>query len=625
MSEPDSNTEHSIQNAKNKNEVIACMNTARRLEDIKEIAESLPALILENAINYENLFDPQDFENMNRRDSVRWGYLLGCSLGPVDVGADWIWSIYNKFTQGKEGNGSLHMILEGIDNWMITWPDRTTALLNHAQMPASPDNPIVRMSLFALMKIDMNEALQNALKLIDDPRPNVSEGAIATLGRLTEPTSEDVAGKALVKLFDDSGTPDATRKGGYALKAMLNFRTPPKPSTKNVTQEITPPREHPLFDARIQQAIEGSDEIKQAELYSSLFRSPNAFTADQREALFMSIHAVPANQVQTIQDAGMALYGLDPVLNFESLLRYLKAFLSTKHGRSFRELYHLDGKFVDSGEEIPFAYAAEMLVAGDIGVGKAVPDLFEPLDLKTHILELEGRPWKTETDANSRRWEPEELAYLVRRSIGYLFMQHGAAVSLMAAALAELVVLSKPRTNAGKHAKAHLDEALEAIEHIWLRSYPTDVSLFEEIAKQRPIIKNVVLQLKRNTKTYVDSISALAMNKAMRPSSSQRQIQLERRRLESKKIQQSAHEQSIFASIMQKSVILYGEGILRQVTAQSGQPPERVVTPMSVIETSASSPRRSILHPVHFNFQLIQLRLERPPIPDKRALDCEDG
>tara|TARA_R110002020_G_scaffold412075_2_gene621657 strand:+ start:1945 stop:3822 length:1878 start_codon:yes stop_codon:yes gene_type:complete len=625
MTKPDCCDKNNIKNATSNSEVVAVFTAAKCLKDIKVIAETLPELILTNAVDYKQLFNSQDFENMGRRDSVRWGYLLGSSIGQVDVDANWVWSIYDKISSGGESNSSLHFILEGIDNWMMAWPNRTSTLLSHAQMPASPDNPIVRMSLFALVKIDMNEALQNALKLIDDPRPNVSEGAIATLGRLTELTSEDVAAIALAKLFDDSGTTDGTRKSGYALKAMLNFRTPPKSSTKNVTQKTTPPREHPLFDARIQKAIEDCDEIKQAELYSSLFRSPNAFTADQREALFMNIHAIPANQVQTIQDAGMALYGLDPILNFENVLRYLKAFLSTKHRRSFGELYHLDGKFADSGEEIPLAYAAEMLVAGDIGASKAVPDLFEPLDLKTHILELEGRPWKTETDANSRRWEPAELAYLVRRSIGYLFMQHGAAVSLMAAALAELVVLSKPRTNAGKHAKAHLDEALDAIEHIWLRSYPTDVSLFEEIAKQRPIIKNVVLQLKRNTETYVGSISALAMNKAMRPSSSQRQIQLERHRLESKKIQQSAHEQSIFASIMQESVILYGEGILRQVAAPSGQPPERVVTPMSVIETSASLPRRSILHPVHFSFQLLQLRLERPPITDKRALDCEDG
>ena len=625
MTGPDSETKQSIENAKSNHDVIACMDAAGRLEDIKVIAEALPDLMMTNAVDYTYLFDSQNFENMGRRNSVRWGYLLGSSIGKVDVDANWVWSIYDKISSGSESNSSLYFILEGIDNWMMAWPNRTSTLLNHAQMPASPDNPIVRMSLFALLKIDMNEALQNALKLIDDPRPNVSEGAIATLGRLTEPTSEDVAAKVLVTLFDDSGTPDATRKSGYALKAMLNFRTPPKPSTKNVTQEIPSPREHPLFDDRVQQAIEGSDVIKLAELYSSLFRSPNAFTAGQREALFMNIHAVPANQFQTIQDAGMAPYGLDPVLNFENVLRYLKAFLSTKHRRSFGELYHLDGKFADSGKEIPLAYAAEMLVAGDVGVGKAVPDLFEPLDLKTHILELEGRPWKTETDANGRRWEPEELAYLVRRSIGYLFIQHGAAVSLMAAALAELVVLSKPRTNAGKYAKAHLDEALDAIEHIWLRSYPTDVSLFEEIAKQRPIIKNVVLQLKRNTKTYVDSISALSMNKAMRPSSSQRQIQLERRRLESKEVQQAAEAQSIFASIMQKSVILYGEGILRQVAVQSGQPPQRVVTPMSIIETSASLPRRSILHPVHFSFQLMQLKLERPPIPHKSAIDCEDG
>lgn len=623
MSTPDSSEINNIKNATSNSEVVALFTAAKGLEDIKVIAETLPNLMMSNVVDYIHLFDSQNFENMGRRDSVRWGYLLGSSIGKVDVDANWVWSIYDKVSSGSESNSSLHFILEGIDNWMMAWPNRTSTLLNHAQMPASPDNPIVRMSLFALVKIDMNEALQNALKLIDDPRPNVCEGAIATLGRLTEPTSEDVAAKALIKLFDNSGTTDVTRKGGYALKAMLNFRSPPKPSTKNVTQKATSPREHPLFDARIQQAIESCDEIKQAELYSSLFRSPNAFTADQREALLMNIHTVPANQVQTIQDAGMALYGLDPVLNFESVLRYLKAFLSTKHRRSFGELYHLDGKFADSGEEIPLAYAAEMLVAGDIGVGKAVPDLFEPLDLKTHILELEGRPWKKETDANSRRWEPEELAYLVRRSIGFLFMQHGAAVSLMAAALAELVLLSKSNTKAGKRAKAHLGEALDAIEHIWLRSYPTDISLFEEIAKQRPIIKNVVLQLKRNTKTYVDSISALAMNKAMRPSSSQRQIQLERHRLESKKIQQAAHEQSIFASIMQKSVILYGEGILRQVT-QSGQFPERVVTPMSVIETSASLPRRSILHPVHFNFQLGQLRLERPPVPHKTVLGSED-
>lgn len=569
------------------------------LAAVRALGRELPSLVEKGIVSYLAVFDAADIINVDRRARVQWSYLLKESLPAYDADPPWVWKTYLAYSAAHKTQGAMHAVLDGIEGWMAAYPHRQQPMLSIAIGNGVSDSPIPWLVMRAMVNSDAPAALAAALALTDDPRAQVRAGAIATLGQLVGNTEvKDEPADRLLALFDRAEDEEISNESrALALRAMLSHLE-------------TASKRRSDFNSRVDAALSQSEANLRYQLYDSLFRQKTALTKSQSQALFSTMSEIAPEDRGTMEAAGMALYGLDPIKDRAEILSHLSTFLASQRGRKLEELYFIDSRISDAGPEIPYFYAADMLVDGRFRVANAVSDLFGPIDETIGVLDFEDPRW---TDGKASRWTPEQLGYLVRRSVAFLFFSHGPAVSLMGSALARLADLVRAGGKGTANAKRHRDDSIDFIQHIWLRCYPGDIDLFEAFASQCPCAKTLVQKIKRDLAAYQTAVFELPPNKAFRRSAHEEQVQSEQWRQRQVAISNVANKTSIFADIMSKRVLLYGDSAMMNAPTLGTEPERDIVTPMHTFETSMALPRLEILHPVKFGRLLYRLRSEAPP------------
>lgn len=191
----------------------------------------------------------------------------------------------------------------------------------------------------------------------------------------------------------------------------------------------------------------------------------------------------------------------------------------------------------------------------------------------------------------------DEQVFLCKKSVGYLFLQPVIAASV-------LVSVLRVCTN------SVASQVVRLLFDPLLRNYSGKIRDYLESIKEGDPAYSRTQEALRHGDQYLDGLKSVGDIKELHPSERQRQIQRIRSVDEMRKVRKDAMKQSIFASLVKRSVILYGKRSITYVEGPDGQrsPMEMELKPHSV---SFELPRMQVVDPVGLDFVLFMLRAER--------------
>jgi hypothetical protein len=228
---------------------------------------------------------------------------------------------------------------------------------------------------------------------------------------------------------------------------------------------------------------------------------------------------------------------------------------------------------------------------GDPHVCSEIHSLFPPLDQSIYDFDL--GPFSLRDD---------EALYLSRKVFGYMSYMHGPAVSLLSACLRRLQGTGRPALE-------------EAIIDFWLRNYPNDLALFDQILVDHPWdgLGASIGRMRECVEAYQGALEELPRNRALEPSSSERRVQADIRADRQREITKVSHKNSIFASLMTVSTILYGRASITYTYAGPDEKPVRRAVPFTSHSIKTANPQMDVLHPARLNYLVWNFRSERRP------------
>jgi hypothetical protein len=194
---------------------------------------------------------------------------------------------------------------------------------------------------------------------------------------------------------------------------------------------------------------------------------------------------------------------------------------------------------------------------------------------------------------------PQQLFFLCRKAIGWLFPYPVACCSIIVSVL--------------RAADTELSESIsELLFDPMLVSYAGEAKAYlEDIRVPDSAYGAVRYALAKADKFYAD-LEAIGVIKELQPSDYQRDVQRQRSLDQAKEIQKQAESQSIFLSTgaVHRTVILYGRRSLTYVTGYDGTR-QAVEMDLQTISTSWELPRRDTLDPVGLSYMLRVFQVER--------------
>lgn len=216
---------------------------------------------------------------------------------------------------------------------------------------------------------------------------------------------------------------------------------------------------------------------------------------------------------------------------------------------------------------------------------------------------FEGQMHERELDIDFSYFalNPDDFPYLARKAIGYLFLQPLTVASIIVS-----LVRSAPSSK-----RQELEDLL--FDPMLLNYGGFAKALLEPVSKRkgdraRKVAGNALARIK----SYLDDLNAARDITELEPSERQRQIEWQRHSDTMAEAYRHADEKSIFASIVTKVVVLYGNRSVSYVRHPK-QETRRIETKMHSHGVSFEMPRIEIVDPVGLQKMLLSFRSEERP------------
>lgn len=216
---------------------------------------------------------------------------------------------------------------------------------------------------------------------------------------------------------------------------------------------------------------------------------------------------------------------------------------------------------------------------------------------------FEGQMHERELDIDFSNFalNPDDFPYLARKAIGYLFLQPLTVASIIVS-----LVRSAPASK-----RQELEDLL--FDPMLLNYGGFAKALLEPVSKRKgDHAKKTAANALARIKAYLADLHAARDITELEPSERQRQIEWQRHSDTMAEAYRHADEKSIFASIVTKVVVLYGNRSVSYVRHPQ-QETRRIETKMHSHGVSFEMPRIEIVDPVGLQKMLLSFRSEERP------------
>lgn len=474
-----------------------------------------------------------------------------------------------------DGSGSNHALDQAFEAWCDTHRSAVPDFVRSIK-DKDVESAYLHAMLIRLWRDAPEDAIEFAVSFSRNPRDDMRSQAIFALGGFDYRNAAD-AEPAIVRLLELLPTSDPSDARAAILASCSLVRKP-----FGVDMRIV--------DALRSDGIAGDVERRRLLISGLLGRGGEVPT----ELADATTHLVRRLSLLDQFDVGLInrwLYEADLHRDRGIVLDVLSDVAANSADQwSFRALHGFTHRVSAATPSNLGWYVVKWLLEGTHQIRENLHELFSPLDQSIHGFDL--------SDLGLTK---AEVPFLARKVFVHLMFSHGPAVSMLCALLTQL------------KGKKRMDLETE-ISDFWLRNFPNDIELFDAFERlhARSGLKASIGRLRSALNTYRAPIKDMSANPALRPSTMERRVQMEIAHERSRQVMRRADENSIFAQLVHKSVLLYGRSSVSYVQAGDGDP-VRQVLPFQHIEHSVAIPTMDVLAPTRLLMLLQRFRNEPRP------------
>ncbi len=215
------------------------------------------------------------------------------------------------------------------------------------------------------------------------------------------------------------------------------------------------------------------------------------------------------------------------------------------------------------------------------------------------ISQVHGDPLTFRIDFAAKALSGEEAVFLARKTIGHLFLHPITVASILLSLI-----------------RAAPEAVAESIgEHLFdplLLNFPGELSewLTEQAKDEADAATPLVLTLLERLEGYLEGLRAIGHVRELQPSEREKLIENQRRLQSFQVAHKAAEDKSVFASLVSRSVLLYGNRSISYFERPSGQS-ERLEMKLGAVSHSVELPRLDTLEPFNLDYKLRVFRAER--------------
>lgn len=516
-----------------------------------------------------------DWQEQNPGMGIRWIRLFASALPTIKEGPLKVVGLCHQLL-ADVGQGRGYEVCAAFEKWASNNPSDIDETYS-AVVSAEPDSLLVYPTLNAWRLTNDTAALAAALVVTHESRSELRRQAIQALGYYDLPTlkkNEDAI-RRLLELATSEQEDNRFHAIGSIISILENCASKPDE-----------------LEEALEAAADNSSPRVLTLLVSRMSAKKSAYSPALKARLFELMSEALPDDHELIDNIDHVFMSMDVEKDREIIFKIVTKILSRSANRAeFKVFDSLLYKLSSSSHQTLLWYCVRWLLTGERNICEGVADCFPPLSDAVYDFDLEPLGLSD-----------EEIRYLCRKVFAYLMFCHGAAVSILTAAIIAL----KPTQR----------RALETeVAGFWLRNYPEDLTLIDKAAKTKKsrILTTSLGRMRKAHSAYDAPLDGLPRNLALRPSTSQFQVQMELGRERNKTIAKSAKQGSIFAGLFTESTLLYGRSSVTYMYVDKDSDPVRQEIPLQSFETSSALPRMDVLYPARLQYLLYKFRSEKRP------------
>ena len=315
-------------------------------------------------------------------------------------------------------------------------------------------------------------------------------------------------------------------------------------------------------------------------------------TSDAREFAFSVLFDLTKDEDVTISFVDQVLSNLDMEIDRDKIAKYLSKLLSNKEQEIvLKDFSNLLRKIHSQAPKLIAWYSVYFLLSGKYQLEMLAIDFIGNNESESGF----------DLDLASFSLDDKWLIYLSHKVIGYGLIKPrfcaGVIVSVIRMASDDIRkclrgLLFNPLVLNYSSLADHLKQMV---------SDETDTAY----ATVQTVIADAI--------QHEDSLKKIGTIKEMRPSEQERHTQLERQNDISRKIDKEVQKKSLLLSLIPKSTILYGNGIVSHINSYDETEPQRRVMQFTQYNNSIEIPLLEVFDPIGLHVYLFQCQIEKPP------------
>ena len=477
------------------------------------------------------------------------------------------------------GDLTAGLVYDALRQWAELDPRRVedglAMVRNNADIPAGP----TRSLLLAGAAHDVEKATEEALDLSRLPSDNIRLDSLVALGRMPFQADHRVPGPVMQRLEDAIQSPLCDPEAGIAVESALNVLS--RIGSSHVGQ----------VEPLLLQACADPNRITRQAIANGLRWHANLYTNAMLDRSFGAIKFAERDETITIRVIDSILDSWDIDADRERILEFLTDLLThSKQAIKLEALSSFRHSLANGPGHLLGWYVVSLLLTGDHRLCRSAD----------RLLPYQEAPDGLDIDLTPFALDPPWVPYLARKILGYCLI-HPASVSAL--------LLSCLRAVSGT-GRSGLETLVR--DH-FLINYPGAIKRFEAGLTPGDRARASVKRLSEAIGSYLDGLRDPGFCDAFQPGERERWLQFQRKVDHWQELHRKAEEQSIFAQLAHKSVLLFGTRSIVYLYTDDESDPKRQEVLLASHEHTAEFPRLTSIDPVGLNFAMHRFRIECPP------------
>ena len=428
-------------------------------------------------------------------------------------------------------------------------------------------------------KLDNPYYLAELLRLIRHPDIEVRRRAVFAMARIYWPKGASVPNTAIVALEETVGVETDDRTLGSAIKSAFALFE----QDKMVEERIV---------ALIGAALAKGDEQTLHAASELLWLSTKELSPPLLQLLLTHLKRVKPGNVGTLNNIDYGIAHLLKRVDPEEGLRFLEELLTAPGDGIKLKTLDSAAHAIRESATLTSKVLTRWFLRGEQAYCEAA-----------HVVagESYGNDPRVEIDASDLKpADRVHIIFIARKAIGYFFMQPVTAASVVISLMHHVPD----------------DETLDALSELLfnplLLNYPGDTRNYveERAGNESGKVKEAIERALVAIEEYLEVLRAVPELPALHAGQSQRESYRRHMSESMAESMKAAEKRSIFANLVSRSTLLYGNKSINYIYAGDGEP-RRMETPLTSHGVSMEFPRIDNIDPYGLNYMLLVFRQEQ--------------